>query len=198
MREKVEILVSRNIVEKQVGCAVLQAAREIGHAEQAAWDGAGLAVDPGSGPGLENIRETGLHPGRYCGVLPSSADRQLAVHSLMLGVYAEHVRSEFLPFLGQQAGLFGFLYGFVRPCAAAAYLVTGSVPAVMAHVERLVAFGRGRVCSRDIFIRVIDTCESVDVFTDRGFEILCTDVQCEEAQGGKQGEDGFSHRSVSL
>ena len=31
----------------------------------------------------------------------------------MLGVYAEHVRSEFLPFLGQQAGLFGFLYGFV-------------------------------------------------------------------------------------
>ena len=138
------------------------------HAEQAAGDIAGLdgylAAVPVVPDGTHPVVEA---PGDGT-VLASAPRRQFAHHVDMIVVNGIHGRPEFLPQRGQDARHPGGIHIIERLLCRTAGAAPGSMLAVVADIERLVAPRDGGRHAGKVFIGMVHAGGAVGILADQG------------------------------
>ena len=151
MVDDAPVLFSGAEVELQCRSAVIEAGREMSHADDAALYGASTGVDL-SPFSVEYLRISPIKSFCDGAVLAGSSFRKLSYHVDMLSVYLADVIVKLFSQRGEDSCLFSFfdivVSGLGVPVGAAA----GSVAAVMIDIECLIAFRSRCLGCRYVFV----------------------------------------------
>ena len=189
MRQQVDVFLAGHEVEAQLRRAVVQTGGEVGHADQAAGDVAGLDVDLAAGLVAPHARMASVQALCDGAVLASAARGQLARHPDVVFVDGVHHPVQRLSFGRQDAGLPGGRHVLEGALCGRTDVAAGAVPAVVADIEGLVAPGRRGLGGRDVFVGVVHAGGAVRILPDGVFVSglgSCRQAEQQDGAGGDQ------------